>query len=129
MKTYISITFLLSFLSFSPQASVSEEKIIQALLKRVENSKAIFIRNGSEHTSVEARKHLEFKMNQARSMFWFFGPKSKMSAIDFIKKIATKSSSSGKPYQVRLPSGETMFTGDWLKNELKIVLQKISSSK
>ena len=42
-----------------------------------------------------------------------------MKVETFIEKIASKSSLSGEPYKVILPSGKIIFTRDWLYDELK----------
>jgi hypothetical protein len=104
-----------------------EELKIKYLLEKVEKSDAVFIRNGDEHSAKKAREHLEHKMNMARKMFWFFGPAKDISALEFIEKIAAKSSTTNKIYKVRLPSGKTLPTEVWLKELLKGFPQKSES--
>ncbi|MCP4911983.1 MAG: DUF5329 domain-containing protein [Oligoflexia bacterium] len=96
-----------------------EEKKISFLIKSVRESKITFIRNGEEHTSERAADHLQFKYTRASKMFWFFGPKTKITAKNFIEKIASKSSTTGKAYQVRLKDGTVMTTEKWLNIKLK----------
>jgi hypothetical protein len=124
MKTLSILTFF-SLLFSTPifakddlQQAIEDQKV-QFLLKRVEESEATFIRNGDEHKAKKARQHLESKMNMARKMFWFFGPAKKITAIEFIEKIASESSTTGEKYKLRLKSGEEMKTGPWLKEILK----------
>ncbi|MEC7278258.1 MAG: DUF5329 family protein [Bdellovibrionota bacterium] len=88
------------------------------LLDEVEKSQGVFLRNGSEHSAKEAKEHLAHKMKMARSMFWFFGPKKDISLQEFIEKIASQSSTSKKDYHIRLKSGETVKTGDWLRSKI-----------
>lgn len=123
------------FLSFSLNLHASEEAKdnleqtkIKMLLDEIENSGATFIRNGDNHPAKKARSHLEFKYNKARNMFWFFGPKTKLSAVDFIEKIASKSSTTGEIYKIK-PKGneEPIPTELWLKKKLKEVEERIKS--
>ena len=92
-----------------------EVTAIHYLLEEVGKSKVVFIRNGKEHSAKEAKEHLAYKMKMARRMFWFFGPKKNVTVQEFIEKIASRSSSSGKEYSVRLTDGKTLSTGDWLR--------------
>tara|TARA_R110002072_G_scaffold64203_3_gene159505 strand:- start:115919 stop:116350 length:432 start_codon:yes stop_codon:yes gene_type:complete len=96
----------------------SEEQKIKYLIKQVNDSGVIFIRNGDEHTAKEASEHLAFKYKKATNMFWFFGPKTKVTAKEFINKIASQSSTTGKPYLIRLKDGKTVTTKEWLDNKL-----------
>lgn len=119
MKIYI-VTILSFFtqLVWSETPSLDEQKI-NFLLDRVEKSEAVFIRNGSEHTCQKARLHLEHKVKMAKRRFLFFGPKRNISVEDFIEKIASASSTTGEIYRIRLKTGETVPTGEWLKKTLK----------
>ncbi len=96
-----------------------EDAKIAYLLKRVEESGATFIRNGDEHPAKKAREHLEHKMKMARKMFWFFGPEKKISAREFIDKIASESSTTGEVYRLRTKEGKTLTTKEWLNGVLK----------
>lgn len=96
-----------------------EDQKIQFLLEKVEKSDAIFIRNGDEHPAKKARSHLEQKMNMGLKMFWFFGPKKTITAQEFIDKVASGSSTSGKPYHIRTKDGKTFTTKEWLEERLK----------
>jgi len=121
-----ALTFFLSLLlgiqltlAFDYQHPLKDdEAAIAYLLDEVEKSQGVFLRNGSEHSAKEAKKHLAHKMKMARSMFWFFGPKKDISLQEFIEKIASQSSTSNKDYQIRLKSGETVKTGDWLRSKI-----------
>lgn len=117
----IVILFGLQFFSVYADDSKTkiEEKKISFLIKAVRESKITFIRNGEEHNSEKAADHLQFKYKQATNMFWFFGPKTEITAINFIEKIASKSSTTGKAYQVRLKNGKVVTTEKWLKDKLK----------
>lgn len=113
------IFYFFSILTYGADQQAIEDQKIQFLLKQVEESQAVFIRNGDEHKPKRARQHLEQKMNMARKMFWFFGPAKKITAIEFIEKIASESSTTGEKYKLKLMTGKVMETGTWLKERLK----------
>jgi hypothetical protein len=94
----------------APVAALSEHDKIEALLRRVEASGLIFIRNGSEYPAAKAASHLRMK--------WDYAGDRIKTARQFIDYLATRSSRSGKPYQVRLPNGQTLAAGDWLSARL-----------
>jgi hypothetical protein len=91
-------------------AALSEQEKIQYLLNRVETSGLIFIRNGSEYSSRDARKHLELKLSKAGSAI--------RTANQFIAHIATGSSWTGAPYYIRLRDGSMVKSADWLRKIL-----------
>lgn len=72
---------------------------IDFLLQEVGSSRCVFIRNGSEHDADAARDHLALKRRRGRRYF--------DSAEEFIERIASKSSWSGKPYRIRCDGEET----------------------
>jgi len=84
----------------------SEIKRIDRLIELIAASDFIFIRNEKEYTAAEAAKHL-------RDKYELRGP-DVHSVQDFIEKIASRSSLSGKPYLIRFPDGKTIKTGVWL---------------
>jgi hypothetical protein len=84
----------------------SEADRIESLLKAIEESKLVFLRNGSEHIGAEAAAHLRRKLRAAGDRV--------RTVRDFIDGIATKSSMSGEPYQVRLPDGTVSDLAPWL---------------
>jgi hypothetical protein len=82
------------------------------LLDFVEHSGCQFMRNGSEYAGSRARVHLEKKLNYLESKNMV------SSAEDFIDLAATKSSMSGRAYEVRCPEG-VQPASTWLKRELQ----------
>jgi len=102
--------FMMLFLSISPAAAVSEQEKIRALLERIEKSGLTFIRNGSEYTSADARKHLELKLSRAGSAI--------TTAEQFITHIASGSSWTGTPYYIRLRDGTLVKSSVWLRKNL-----------
>ena len=94
------------------QATPQATQEIRGLLDFVEHSECKFVRNGEAFPGPEARAHLEKKLN-------YLEDKNKVnSAEDFIDLAATKSSMSGRDYEVRCPEGAQPASA-WLKRELQ----------
>lgn len=93
-------------------APPEERAKIEALLAHVgAMKKAVFIRNGKEYDAASAVKFLRGK--------WEAHDKEIQSAAEFIEKVATKSSTSGKPYRIRLEDGKETDCGPYLSAQLK----------
>ena len=110
------LLFLLSlsapFLVCAADKPLTEKEKIQALINQVENLKdARFIRNGSTHDAKTAAKFLRGK--------WQAHEKEIKTVLDFIEKVASFSSTSGKPYVIHFNSTGDVQSGDYLKQELK----------
>lgn len=91
---------------------LTEDQKIDLLISYIRNLKnAVFIRNGSEHSAEEAADHLQNKRKSA-------GKKIK-TAIDFIVHIGSRSSMSGKPYQIKFNDGKVLPSAQLLTEELK----------
>lgn len=94
--------------NYHPQkADKDETKEIQTLLKNIETSDILFIRNGEEHSPKEAADHLRSKWKQS-------GGKIKTKQA-FIDQLATKSSMTGELYYVILEDGSKLQAAVWLK--------------
>ncbi len=125
-RVFLSFTFLILNL-YSHQALAfdyshsfqNDQAAIDYLLQKIENSQGTFIRNGKKHKAKEAKEHLEHKVKMAKRMFWFFGPEKEISLQDFVEKIASKSSTTGMAYQIRLPNGKLHNTRDWLQLQIE----------
>ncbi len=102
-----------------PSQDQLEKQKIQFLLQEIEQIQAVFIRNGQEYGPPVARRHLENKLQQAQKRFWFFSSSKPLPVMDFIDQIASRSSVSGKAYQIKFPDGRIVSTGNWLKEKLK----------
>lgn len=90
-------------------ASEPAEIEIRHLLKFVADSGCTFIRNGDEHASSEAAEHLQMKYRRGR--------RYASTAENFIDRLASESSWSGRPYSVRC--GQRVETSSaWLHREL-----------
>ena len=113
--TCLSILFLVVALSEltigAPQSDV-EKKKIEFLLNQIANLKgAKFWRNGSSHSPKEAVDHLRMKWTKAGG--------SVKTAQDFIQKIASKSSVSGKAYEIEFADGKKTELKDFLYQKLE----------
>lgn len=105
---------------------MSEEQKIEKLLKIIEKADASFLRNGKEHPASVAKDHLKMKMDRATRQFWFFGPKKKITAQEFVTHIASKSSTTGKPYLLKLQDGKIQEVGPWLHGKLKELEKEVN---
>ena len=101
---------LLSVASAAPPAIAQTE--INYLLGFVESSGCEFYRNGSWYDSKRARGHLRDKYEVLAAAGQI------NTAEDFIEKAATKSSLSGRLYQVRCGGGEAVTSNQWLRHVL-----------
>ena len=90
----------------------TEEQKIQALIDHVRGlgDRAVMIRNGSEHSAKDAADHMARKRKSA-------GGRVK-TAKQFIAECASKSSASGKPYQIRFKDGKTVTSEAYLTEQL-----------
>ena len=89
-----------------------EQARIDMLIRHVETQKGMtFIRNGTEYSCADAARFLRGKMDSMGAEV--------STAREFIDRIATKSSMSGKPYQVRFSDGRQVPAAKFLGDELK----------
>ncbi len=84
---------------------------VDYLLDTVVTSNCVFIRNGSEHKSEAARDHLQMKRKRGKRYF--------DSADEFIEKIASKSSWSGKNYMIQCDDEPKQTARAWFIALLK----------
>ena len=110
-------SFLISVASLSAVGAFAappphEQSRIEKLIHFIETRKDMtFIRNGTEYTCTDAAKFLRGKMESMGGEV--------TNARDFIERIASKSSMSGKPYQVKFADGKLMMASQFLSDELK----------
>lgn len=105
---YVAAVFLLVP---SPFVLADMQDEIQHLLRYIEGSGCEFERNGTVYDSKEARSHIERKYDYIESRV--------DNTEDFIKYAATRSSMSGKKYQVAC-NGKQQTSAEWLHNELSM---------
>ena len=92
----------------TPDAKAQRE--IDHLLAFVAASDCRFVRSGTEFDGAAARKHLERKLDYARSML--------STADQFVDHVATGSTLTGENYKVRCGTRE-LASRAWLRGELE----------
>jgi hypothetical protein len=108
----VSIATLTAFGAVAAAPPPHEQTRIEKLIRFVETQKDMkFIRNGTEYSCADAGKFLRGKLEAMG--------KEVTTARDFIERIASKSSMSGQPYQVKFADGRTMPASQFLGEELK----------
>ena len=107
MKT-IAAAFVLMVLAMPAARADPLRDEIAHLLDFIRSSSCTFIRNEEEHSGKAAADHIEDKYDYYRDEI--------KTVEDFIERAASRSSMSGKPYQVRC-DGKTMPAADWLRGE------------
>lgn len=85
---------------------------IDALLVRLQAPGCQFNRNGSWYSGAKAKDHL------LRKLDYFEGKGAIQSAERFIELAASRSSSSGKPYQVKCGGESPVESQLWLTRQL-----------
>jgi len=85
---------------------------INYLLGFIESSGCEFYRNGSWYGPTRAQAHLRYKYEVLAAHDRI------NTAEDFIEKAATKSSLSGRPYEIRCGGGEAVTSSQWLRDVL-----------
>jgi hypothetical protein len=110
MAAGISLIAIVTNVQAQPIPQAAQE--IKGLLDFVEHSECQFVRNGDEFPGPRARAHLEKKLD------YLEGKNRVNSAEDFIELAATRSSMTGRAYEVRCPEG-AQPANTWLKKELQ----------
>ena len=110
MKTTISNVFLLFVLSFNVPWVMANPTEIDHLLHFVKHTQCQYERNGTRHNGVDAVAHIKKKYD-------YFKDDIK-NTEDFIELSATKSTMSGKAYQVHCPNKKAITSKQWLLDEL-----------
>jgi hypothetical protein len=89
----------------------AEKEYIGQLIEHVRTlESAVFIRNGEEHAPAEAADHLQRK--------WDYAADDISTAEEFIEQLASKSSTTGEPYRIRLADGTEQPSGQYLRERL-----------
>jgi hypothetical protein len=112
MKTLLLLlALLLPFSLKAEQKPGGEADKIERLIKHIEGlSGASFIRNGSDYDAKTAARFLRGK--------WQREEKRITTVTEFIDKVGTKSSTSGKPYLIRFKDGREIPCADYLREIL-----------
>lgn len=108
----VALLLLLAASSPGGDLPAAEKQKIESLIKRVEGLKgAVFIRNGREYDAATAARFLRGK--------WQANADEIKTARGFVEKVATASSTTGRPYLIRLKGGKDQKSGEYLLKELK----------
>lgn len=120
-RLIFAICCLVAFrLTGAPRPNPEQIKI-ERLLRDLELSGATFIRNGGEYDSAKAAAHLRAKLSKAGDRI--------RTAREFVDLVASKSSQSGAPYQLRLPGESNKIpVRDWLMKKLDALEARIENS-
>jgi hypothetical protein len=112
MSRLVAVAFLaLATVANAVDRLPAEEARIEYLLAVVGSlHDAQFIRNGTAYDSTAAVKHLRAKLDVAGSRV--------KTAEDFIRYCGSKSSVSGKPYEIRFLDGRVVASADFLRQKL-----------
>ena len=105
--------FLLAFtlMSATTFADTKNDEI-SYLINSVGKSGCVFIRNGARFSGKEARDHLRTKRKRNAHLIH--------SAEDFIKKIASRSSTSGESYMIGCRGEEQQTANQWFTRLLEL---------
>jgi hypothetical protein len=106
--------------TLAAELSADEKAKIEKLIEHVGGLKdAKFVRNDVEYDAASAAKFLQAK--------WEANAAEIASARQFIEQVATKSSTSGKPYLIRFKSGDAIqdvASGKYLLEQLQRIEYK-----
>ncbi len=83
---------------------------IDTLIAEVGDSDCVFIRNGKEHDAKAASEHLQMKRQRGRRHY--------DTTEQFIDRLASRSSWSGKEYRIRCEDGTSTSANAWLSTKL-----------
>ena len=111
MRHFFAALLLLTSSLLSPMLAADEpvESEVAYLLEFVASSGCDFVRNGSSHDPEEAADHLRLKYSR--------GKRYVNNAEQFIDRLATESSWTGRPYSVTC-DGQSQPAGPWLHHAL-----------
>jgi hypothetical protein len=116
MKTRSTLLFAAMLLCLASataadEISVQEKEKIEYLINQLESMKdATFIRNDKEYDARTAALFLRRK--------WQMNKDKVRTSEDFIERIASRSSTTGKPYRIRMKDGREIECGDYLREML-----------
>lgn len=89
-------------------ATSTDGETIERLIASIETLEhVVFLRNGAEHTPAEAAQHLRAKLAAAGD--------SVRTPEQFIESVASRSSVSGAPYEIRFDDGRTTTVEQFLR--------------
>lgn len=102
----------------SPDGAREIERLIAAL----GDSDCEFQRNGRWHDAVDAEQHLRRKYEWLRKRDLAGSPEQ------FIERAGTRSSITGRVYQVRCPGEPVVQASDWLRTRLQALRRRAGNA-
>lgn len=105
----MKLRLCLALLTITLTAQADEESLqleLDGLFTLVAQSNCLFIRNGSEHDAEDAADHMRLKSRRGKKYY--------DSTEQYIDRLATKSSWSGKAYSVQCPNQPPLSSNEWL---------------
>lgn len=90
----------------------SQQAEVEHLIAYLENSDCSMLRNGREYSGEEGARHVRRKYGHFRDKI--------DSTEEFIELSASKSTISGKPYEVHCPGQPAKESATWLLEELAV---------
>ena len=105
----VSILVAMTVFSEAVEAGTMDDEI-DFLLTTVGSSECVFIRNGDQHEAAAAQKHLQMKRKRGKRYY--------DNADEFIEKLASKSSFSGKLYYIQCGDEAEQPAGEWFSAAL-----------
>lgn len=112
IRALLTVIIFFPVMAFSAEISPVAKQEIKHLLGYMKGSGCEFNRNGTWYNAPEAVNHLNNKYE------YLLKKRLISSTEDFIKQAATKSSISGKPYQVRCAPNGPVQSSFWFNTEL-----------
>ena len=122
LAAFLIAVLFSGILSQATAASIADVEIGQ-LLGYIERSGCALYRNGSWYSASDARAHLEKKYR------YLFDRGLVNTTEDFMDRVATASSMSGEPYQVKCNRGEPASSAEWLTTELQRLRKASAATK
>lgn len=107
---FAAMLLCLASATAADEISAQEKQKIEYLINHLETMKdATFIRNDKEYDARTAAFFLRRK--------WQVNKDKVRTSEDFIERIASRSSTTGKPYRIRMKNGKEIECGDYLNND------------
>ena len=113
VRAWVGVFILVFCGSFSANGTASNKVAdteINYLIQAVGNSGCDFLRNGTEHSPKDAESHMRLKYKN--------GKRWAGSAEQFIERLATKSSWTGKPYYLLCKGKQPQLSSTWMTDQL-----------
>jgi predicted RND superfamily exporter protein len=108
---FVAMLLCLASATAADEIGAQEKEKIEYLINQLESMKdATFIRNDKEYDARTAALFLRRK--------WQMNKDKVRTSEDFIERIASRSSTTGKPYRIRMKDGREIECGDYLREML-----------